>query len=242
MKYCSPTEAQEFRRNKHNNNIKHHGLVLVVLFIPNQNTNRNQHQNISIIRGLAEWPSGVTHHRHPSIHMDDIPPFHSHSFSTRDRDFIPPFRWTTISTLFSSIHDHLSDQVGTYRYIRNSQRIVVSKEKNKNTSPHLSPSSYSYDPASHQYYSTWLQASTIIKSFLDPPILHSWSLFFFRLYRPTRDGNLLKGKNTCCWHIGSEFLIDLNGLNQFRSVHRVDEDADHSPAHHQWLHPRRIPG
>lgn len=75
MKYCSPTEAQEFRRNKHNNNIKHRGLVLVVLFIPNQNTNRNQHQNISIIRGLAEWPSGVTHHRHPSIHMDDIPPF-----------------------------------------------------------------------------------------------------------------------------------------------------------------------
>lgn len=162
-------------------------------------------------RGHTSSSSIHPHGRHP--------PFHSHSFSTRDRDFIPPFRWTTISTLFSSIHDHLSDQVGTYRYIRNSQRIVVSKEKNKNTSPHLSPSSYSYDPASHQYYSTWLQASTIIKSFLDPPILHSWSLFFFRLYRPTRDGNLLKGKNTCCWHIGSEFLIDLNGLNQFRSVH-----------------------
>lgn len=58
MKYCSPTEAQEFRRNKHNNNIKHHGLVLVVLFIPNQNTNRNQHQNTSAA-SFADWRNGL---------------------------------------------------------------------------------------------------------------------------------------------------------------------------------------
>lgn len=134
-------------------------------------THQQHHSRIGgmAFRGHTSSSSIHPHGRHP--------PFHSHSFSTPRSRINTFFCWTTIPTLFFSIHDHLSDQVGIYRYIRNSQRIVL-KEKNKNTSPHLSPSSYSYDPPSSIssilfYLVAGQHNYQVIPRPTDPPFLES---------------------------------------------------------------------
>lgn len=131
-------------------------------------THQQHHSRIGgmAFRGHTSSSSIHPHGRHP--------PFHSHSFSTCDRELIPSSaerRSQPSSSRFIIIYQTkwaYTDIFVIHNASSSRRRIRIRARTYRPPLTHTI-----HNPASHQYYSTWLQASTIIKSFLDPPILHS---------------------------------------------------------------------